>query len=183
MPARRSFLQSVGAGLFAMSIPKKAVGAGYRRPTGETRRFRAYRVETGERLDAIYWVDGSYLQEALKAINYFCRDVDTRKIHSIDPRIIDISTAMYNLLDVDGAMRLHRGFVDHPFDVSNGKNPEPWPNGSFHANGTALDVSFDNRSAKQIFLAAIKCRGGGVGRYSMRNYVHIDCNQVRKWDG
>ena len=35
----------------------------------------------------------------------------------------------------------------------------------------------------QIARAAKACQGGGVGKYSRSNFVHMDCGVVRTWGG
>ena len=181
IPSRRSFLQGVGACSLAGLSSNKAFAQGYLRGAGDFRRLKLGVSDFVEWLDVIYWIDGEYIRPAIEHISYFCRDRETNTVHSIDTRIIDIAAATYNLLDPDEPYILNRGFVSDPRQVTNGDNPEAKPNGSFHANGTALDVSLNSRSVSQISRAAISCKAGGVGSYSKQNYVHIDCNEIREW--
>ena len=179
--SRRSFIKGVCVYSLLGLSSNKAFAQGYLRGAGEIRMFRSVRPETGEVLDMIYWIEGDYIAVAIEEISYFCRDPVTNTVHSIDPRVIDIAAATHNLLDTSEPYTLHRGFVSDPRQVTNGDNPEAKPNGSFHANGTALDVSLNSRSVSQISRAAISCKAGGVGSYSKQNYVHIDCNEIREW--
>jgi uncharacterized protein YcbK (DUF882 family) len=181
IPSRRSFIQGVGACSLTGLSWNKTFAQGILRGAGDRRTFNAVRPDTGERLIMIYWIEGNYLAEAIEEFSYFCRDLETNAIHSMDPRVLDIAAATYHLLDPDEPLILKRGFVSDPRQVTNGDNPEAKPNGSFHANGTALDVSLNSRSVSQISRAAISCNAGGVGRYSKQNYVHIDCNEIREW--
>jgi len=181
IPSRRSFIQGVGACSLAGLSCNKTFAQGILRGAGEIRNLSLVRPDTGERLSMIYWIEGDYIAESIEEFSYFCRDLETNAIHSMDPRVLDIAAATYNLLDPDEPLILKRGFVSDPRQVTNGENPEAKPNGSFHANGTALDVSLNSRSVSQISRAAIRCNAGGVGRYSKQNYVHIDCNEIREW--
>ena len=54
---------------------------------------------------------------------------------------------------------------------------------SLHISGQAADIRLSSRSVKQIFKAAAKCNGGGVGRYYRSNFVHMDCGPIRTWRG
>ena len=181
IPSRRSFIQGVGACSLTGLSWNKTFAQGILRGAADIRKFNVVRPETGERLSMIYWIGGDYIAEAIDEFSYFCRDLETNAIHAIDIRVIDIATATHNLLDTDEPLILKRGFVSDPRQVTNGENPEAKPNGSFHANGTALDVSLNSRSVSQISFAAIRCNAGGVGRYLKQNYVHIDCNEIREW--
>jgi len=174
-------MRSGVATAFVPLFAYKTFAQGILRGAGEIRRLSLVRPETGERIRIIYWIDGNYIAEAIEELSYFCRDRETNTVHSIDTRVIDIAAATYHLLDPEEPYTLNRGFVSDPRQVTNGDNPEAKPNGSFHANGTALDVSLNSRSVSQISRAAISCKAGGVGSYSKQNYVHIDCNEIREW--
>ena len=54
---------------------------------------------------------------------------------------------------------------------------------SLHMRGQAADLRLSSRSVGQMAKAAAVCRGGGVGRYSGSNFVHMDCGTVRTWGG
>jgi len=114
-------------------------------------------------------------------LSYFCRDVATNTVQAVDPRVIDIAAATLNLLDTNEPYTLHRGFVLDRFQVRDGHFSEAQPNDLHHARGEALDVSLSSRSINQISAAAIRCNAGGVGSYPTRQYVHIDCGEVRNW--
>jgi len=174
-------MRSGVATAFVPLFAYKTFAQGILRGAGEIRKLNLVRPDTGERIDVIYWIDGNYIAESIEELSYFCRDRETNTVHSIDTRVIDIAAATYHLLDPDEPYILNRGFVSDPRQVTNGENPEAKPNGSFHANGTALDVSLNSRSVSQISRAAISCKAGGVGSYSKQNYVHIDCNEIREW--
>ena len=148
---------------------------------GDFRKLEFIRPETGERISAMYWIDGDYIAEAIEEFSYFCRDLETNTVHSIDPRVNDIAAATHNLLDTSEPYTLYRGFVVDRFRVRNGDFAEEQPSDLHHARGEALDISLVSRSVNQIFLAAIRCNAGGVGSYPTRQYVHIDCGEVRHW--
>ena len=52
---------------------------------------------------------------------------------------------------------------------------------SLHLLGQAADISMPGRTVNQVARAAAKCAGGGVGKYSGSQFVHIDCGEIRVW--
>lgn len=180
---RRWFIRSCVATALAPLFLNKAFAQGMLRGAGDIRKVNFIRPETGESIDIIYWVDGNYIAEAIEELSYFCRERETNSVHSIDTRVIDIAAATHSLLDTNEPYTLHRGFVVNRFRVRDGHFSEAQPNDLHHARGEALDVSLSSRSISQISAAAIRCNAGGVGSYPNRQYVHIDCGEVRNWTG
>ena len=178
---RRWFMRSCVATAFVPLFAYKTFAQGILRGAGEIRKLSLVRPDTGERIYVIYWIDGNYIAEAIEDLSYFCRDVATNTVQAVDPRVIDIAAATLNLLDTNEPYTLHRGFVLDRFQVRDGHFSEAQPNDLHHARGEALDVSLSSRSINQISAAAIRCNAGGVGSYPTRQYVHIDCGEVRNW--
>jgi len=179
--SRRSFIKGVCVYSLLGLSSNKAFAQGILRGAGEIRKLSLVRPDTGERIYVIYWIDGNYIAEAIEDLSYFCRDVATNTVQAVDPRVIDIAAATLNLLDTNEPYTLHRGFVLDRFQVRDGHFSEAQPNDLHHARGEALDVSLSSRSINQISAAAIRCNAGGVGSYPTRQYVHIDCGEVRNW--
>ena len=69
-----------------------------------------YSGRTGERIDMIYWIDGKYIKDAIKEVNYFMRDWRTDQVKKIDLRTLDIMTASHNLLDANEPYMLLSGY-------------------------------------------------------------------------
>ena len=179
--SRRSFIKGVCVYSLLGLSSNKAFAQGILRGAGEIRKLSLVRPDTGERIYVIYWIDGNYIAEAIEDLSYFCRDVATNTVQAVDPRVIDIAAATLNLLDTNEPYTLHRGFVLDRFQVRDGHFSEAQPNDLHHARGEALDVSLSSRSINQISAAAIRCNAGGVGSYPTRQYVHMDCGEVRNW--
>ena len=179
--SRRSFLQGGGAFSLAALSSNKTFAQGILRGAGEIRKLSLVRPDTGDSLSIIYWIEGEYIRPAIQEISYLCRDVATNTVQAVDPRVIDIAAATLNLLDTNEPYTLHRGFVLDRFRVRDGHFSEAQPNDLHHARGEALDVSLSSRSINQISFAAIRCNAGGVGSYPTRQYVHMDCGEVRNW--
>jgi uncharacterized protein YcbK (DUF882 family) len=109
MIGRRALLGIFAAGIVA-AAPTGGNAFGILRGAGDIRRIRMYSGRTGEHLDAIYWIEGTYIPEVMKEINHFMRDVRTGTAREIDPLVIDIMAASHQLMDVSEPYTLLSGF-------------------------------------------------------------------------
>jgi len=91
------------------AAPTFSNAAGFLRGAGDIRRIRMYSGRTGERIDMIYWIEGQYIKDAVKEVNYFMRDWRTDSVKSIDLRTVDIMAASHNLLGVHAPYMLLSG--------------------------------------------------------------------------
>ncbi len=138
-------------------------------------------VRTGESIDTIYWIEGDYIRDAVKEINYFMRDWRTDDVHKIDLRTIDIMAASHNMLDATEPYTLLSGYRSPATNALLRSRSRGVAKNSRHLLGQAADLQLKSRSVSQMFRAAKACQGGGVGRYSRSNFVHMDCGPVRTW--
>jgi uncharacterized protein YcbK (DUF882 family) len=128
-----------------------------------------------------YWVNGSYIPEALAEIDRNLRDLRTGDVHPIDPQLVDL------LHDLELKMRSKA-----PFEVISGYR-SPATNAqlasasggvarkSFHLRGMAIDIRLPDRNLRQLRKAALSLRRGGVGYYPKPDFVHVDVGPVRSW--
>jgi uncharacterized protein YcbK (DUF882 family) len=140
-----------------------------------------YSGRTGERLDTIYWIEGKYVPDAVKEINYFMRDWRTDGVKPIDLRTIDIMAAAHNLMDVEEPYMLLSGYRSPQTNAMLRSRSRGVAKNSLHIKGQAADLRLASRSVHQMANAAAACKGGGVGKYSSSNFVHMDCGVVRSW--
>lgn len=150
---------------------------------GDVRRVRMYSGRTGETLDTIYWIDGEYIKEVLKEINYFMRDWRTDERTVIDPRNVDIMAAAHRLMDVSEPYMMLSGYRSPKTNAMLRSQSGGVARNSLHMKGQAADLRLKSRSVGQMARAAEACASGGVGRYSRSNFVHMDCGPVRSWGG
>ena len=179
---RRALLSAFAATTVA-AAPTFSNAAGFLRGGGDIRRIRMYSGRTGERIDMIYWIEGEYIKDAVKEVNYFMRDWRTDGVKSIDLRTIDIMAAAHNLLDVNEPYMLLSGYRSPQTNAMLRSRSGGVAKNSLHMRGQAADLRLASRSVSQMAKAAIACRGGGVGKYSGSNFVHMDCGVVRSWGG
>jgi len=177
---RRALLGAFAATAVS-AAPTFASAAGFLRGGGDIRRIRMYSGRTGERIDTIYWIEGKYVPEAVQEINQFMRDWRTDGVKSIDLRTVDIMAAAHNLLDVNEPYMLLSGYRSPETNALLRSRSRGVAKNSLHMKGQAADLRLSSRSVGQMASAAAACRGGGVGKYSGSNFVHMDCGVVRTW--
>jgi uncharacterized protein YcbK (DUF882 family) len=177
---RRALLGAFAATTLS-AAPTFSNAAGFLRGAGDIRRIRMYSGRTGERIDMIYWIEGQYIKDAVKEVNFFMRDWRTNGVKSMDLRTVDIMAASHNLLDATEPYMLLSGYRSPKTNAMLRSRSGGVAKNSLHMKGKAADLRLNSRSVSQISKAAIACRGGGVGRYSGSNFVHMDCGVVRSW--
>ncbi|MEM9845027.1 MAG: DUF882 domain-containing protein [Pseudomonadota bacterium] len=178
--SRRSLLGAFAAAT-VVAAPTYSNAAGFLRGAGDIRRLRMMSPRTGERIDTIYWIEGDYIKEAVKEVNRFMRDWRTNDLYPIDLRTVDIMSAAHNLLDVQEPYMLLSGYRSPKTNAMLRAKGRGVAKNSRHMKGEAADLRLNSRSVNQMYRAAVACRGGGVGRYSGSNFVHMDCGPIRNW--
>ena len=177
---RRALLGAFAA-TAVCAAPTFSKAAGFLRGAGDIRRLKMYNGRTGETLDTIYWLEGSYIREALGEVNHIMRDWRQDEAVTIDRRAVDIMAASHNLLDVSEPYMLLSGYRSPKTNAMLRARSRGVARNSLHMKGQAADLRLASRSVGQMFRAAKACAAGGVGKYSGSNFVHMDCGQVRSW--
>lgn len=177
---RRGLLGAFAAAAVT-SAPVYANAAGFLRGGGDVRRLAMYSGRTGESINMIYWVEGKYIKDALKEINHFMRDWRTDQTIRIDTRTIDIMAAAHGLMDAPEPYMMLSGYRSPKTNAMLRSRSRGVAKNSLHMKGQAADLRLKSRSVNQMYRAALACQGGGVGRYSGSNFVHMDCGVVRSW--
>ena len=177
---RRGLLRAFAA-TAVVAAPTYSNAAGFLRGGGDIRRIKMYSGRTGERIDMIYWVEGKYIKESVQEVHRFMRDWRTNDVKFIDLRTIDVMAAAHNLLDSSEPYMLLSGYRSPKTNNMLRARSKGVAKNSLHMKGQAADLRLSSRSVSQVSLAAAACKGGGVGRYSGSNFVHMDCGPVRVW--
>jgi uncharacterized protein YcbK (DUF882 family) len=180
--SRRNLL-GVFAAATVVAAPTYTNAFGLLRGAGDIRRIRMYSGRTGESLDTIYWIEGEYIPEVMKEINYFMRDWRTNDATRVDMRTIDIMAASHRLMDVSEPYMLLSGYRSPKTNAMLRSRSSGVAQNSLHMTGQAADLRLKSRSVGQMAKAAAACASGGVGKYSRSNFVHMDCGPVRNWGG
>lgn len=179
---RRGLLGAFAA-TAAVAVPTYSSAFGLLRGAGDIRRIRMYSGRTGESIDTIYWIEGDYIPEAMKEINYFMRDWRSDDTTGMDMRTIDIMAAAHRLMDVSEPYMLLSGYRSARTNAMLRSRSGGVARNSLHMKGQAADLRLKSRSVGQMAKAAAACASGGVGKYSRSNFVHMDCGPVRTWGG
>lgn len=183
MGVDRRFVLRTFAASVATAAPVFANAAGFLRGSGDIRRLTMTSSRTGESIDLIYWVDGKYIKDALKEVNYFMRDWRMDKSTAIDTRAIDIMAAAHRIMDTDEPYQLLSGYRTPQTNALLRSNSRGVARKSLHMKGQAADLRLKSRSVTQMHRAASSLHAGGVGRYYGSRFVHMDCGDVRTWRG
>ena len=179
----RRGLLGIFAATAVVAAPTYSNAFGILRGSGDVRRIRMYSGRTGESLDTIYWLEGEYIPEALKEINYFMRDWREDAQVKMDPRTLDIAAAAHRLMDTTEPYMLLSGYRTPRTNALLREGSRGVARNSLHMKGMAADLRLKSRSVNQMYRAATACDAGGVGKYSRSNFVHMDCGPIRTWGG
>jgi len=179
----RRFILGAFAASAITAAPTFAKATGFLRGAGDIRSLNIISRRTGERFKGIYCIDNKYIPEVLEEINFVMRDWRRNEIKAIDRRTIDIIAASHNLLDTDEPYTLLSGYRSAKTNEMLRRRSRSVARHSLHMTGQAADVRLSSRSVKQVYKAAAKCSGGGVGRYYRSGFVHMDCGPIRRWRG
>lgn len=182
MLSRRGLLGAFAATAL-IAAPTYSNAFGVLKGAGDIRRIKMYSGRTGETINSIYWIEGEYIPEVLKEINYFMRDWRSDEKTKIDPRNVDIMAAAHRLMDVNEPYMMLSGYRSPSTNAMLRSRSRGVAKNSLHMKGQAADLRLESRSVGQMAKAAVACASGGVGRYSRSNFVHMDCGPVRSWGG
>ncbi|RKF15293.1 DUF882 domain-containing protein [Roseovarius spongiae] len=178
--SRRALL-GVFAATTLTATPTLSKAAGFLRGAGDIRRISMISPRTGEKIDTIYWIEGKYIRDAVEEISYFMRDWRVDDVKAIDTRTIDIMAAAHNLVDTREPYTMLSGYRSPSTNAMLRRRSKNVARNSRHIAGQAADLRLQSRSVGQLSKAALACHGGGVGRYSRSNFVHMDCGPKRSW--
>jgi len=141
----------------------------------------ASRTHTGERLAIEYFSGGTYLPDALSAVNYFLRDFRTSNVHDIDPALLDLLHGLAATTETSRPFQVISGYRSPTTNEMLRHRSEGVAAGSLHMKGQAIDVRLGDVPLSKLRQAALGARRGGVGYYPTSDFVHVDTGRVRMW--
>jgi len=178
---RRAFLRGalyVGGAMAAGMLPGSSPALAARH-----RSVSLYNLHTGERLVVDYLIGGRYQREELRAVARLLRDHRTGDVHAIDPRLLDILTAVRERLGSRQPFHVVSGFRSRVTNEMRRRESRAVARNSFHLTGRAVDLFLPDRQLRDVRTVALRLGAGGVGFYPESNFVHLDTGPVRDWYG
>jgi uncharacterized protein YcbK (DUF882 family) len=140
-----------------------------------------YNTHTGETLNAVYWVQGHYLPEALAAADHVLRDHRTDEVRPIDPQLLDLLYAIREELGCHQAFHIISGYRSPTTNAYLRTVSRGVAEHSLHMDGKAADLRLPGWGAFAVRSVARDLRIGGVGYYPRSDFVHVDVGPIRYW--
>ena len=140
-------------------------------------------LHTGETLDVAYYENGAYVPEALAAVNHVLRDFRNGEVHAIEPKLLDLLTALSATLRASSAYGVISGYRSPQTNAMLHEQSGQVASGSLHMLGQAIDIRVPGVSSADVRTAALGLAIGGVGYYPTSDFVHVDIGRVRRWQG
>jgi uncharacterized protein YcbK (DUF882 family) len=177
--ARRRFLQG-SAGLAAaglLPLPQAA-----RANALVERTLSLVHTHTRERIDLVYAVAESYVDNALGSLNRFLRDHYSGDVGRIDPRLFDLLHQVRRIVGGDQPYEVISGYRCPTTNLTlrNTRGGGVARN-SLHMEGRAIDVRLPGIPLADLRDAAVSLKAGGVGFYAGQQFIHVDTGRVRQW--
>ena len=149
----------------------------------QERQLCIYNLHTKEHSDTIYWRNGTYIDSALKEMDFIFRDHYNGSVKKIDRRLLDFLYAIQQKAGTNEPYHLISGYRSKRTNARLRKSNKDVAKRSLHISGKAADIRLPEVGIKKLRRAAYELQAGGVGYYPGSNFVHIDVGRVRFWRG
>jgi uncharacterized protein YcbK (DUF882 family) len=179
--ARRQLLRTgmaAAAGAATFSIPPLALA-----DAKGARKLGFKHLHTGETLDVAYWENGAYAPDALAAVNHVLRDWRTGEAHVIEPKLLDLLTALRARVGREERFEVICGYRSPLTNEMLHERSSEVATHSLHMVGQAIDIHLPGVELAYLRDAALSLGLGGVGYYPESDFVHVDIGRVRHWGG
>lgn len=182
--SRRQFL-AVGSALVAGVFLSPALGLASDFWTRPRRLWllRQTARQTVEEYNGVYFADGQIVWEEYRKICILLRDVREGQAAQMSPVLLDILCGMQGVLGASGIenspLITHSGYRSPHTNQST----EGAARNSLHTMGRAWDGRTLGASTAHLAQTAKYLRGGGVGVYIERGFIHVDDGRLRSWRG
>jgi uncharacterized protein YcbK (DUF882 family) len=133
-----------------------------------------YNKHTGEWFKDLYWLEGEYIPESLKRLNYFLRDKLNNKVTQIDKRLLDLMHALQNKIKLKKPFEIICGYRSLETNNYLRKVSHGVAKNSLHVVGRAIDLRMEGINLRKLRDTARSLKAGGVGYYPRSGFVHVD---------
>jgi uncharacterized protein YcbK (DUF882 family) len=176
-----ALVSAIASGLRTQAIAAPAL-VGLKRLN--VRRLSFNCTNAGEELSSVdYWIEGTYVPEALAEINWALRDYRTGDVHPIAPPLLDLLYQLGRALDTDCSFELTSGYRSPRTNAALHELDSGVAINSLHMKGQAADITLPGRPLAEVYKTALAMGLGGVGYYPHDNFLHVDIGRVRRWEG
>ena len=175
--SRRTFV----SGLAAAALPILAAPRALFASALASRTLAFTHTHTGERLAVEYFSGGTYVPDALTAINHLLRDFRTGDVHVIDAGLLDLLHRLAAVTEAARPFQIISGYRSPATNEMLRHKSEGVAAGSLHMKGQASDIRLADVPLAKLRQAALEVRRGGVGYYPASDFVHVDTGRVRAW--
>ncbi|MGA0610863.1 DUF882 domain-containing protein [Caldimonas sp. KR1-144] len=138
-------------------------------------------LHTGERLRVTYFDAGSYVDDALAAVNRLLRDFRSGEVGTIDPRLLDVLHALALGSGTRAPFEVISGYRCRATNEALRRRSDGVASTSLHMSGQAIDIRLADVPLATLRNKALALRAGGVGYYPASDFVHVDTGRVRAW--
>jgi len=153
------------------------------RPVVDPRWVKLRNIHTDEKLEAVYWENGAYVPDAVKALNHVLRDYRNDEVHPIDPGLYDILGKIAEKTQTKAHFQVISGYRSPATNKLLSERSGEVAKRSLHMDGKAMDIFLEDIALEEIRAEALGLQLGGVGYYPKSKFVHVDVGPVRKWSG
>jgi uncharacterized protein YcbK (DUF882 family) len=146
-----------------------------------TRSLAFENLHTGEKLHVEYWSGGTYVPDALGAVNRILRDFRTGDVYPIEPTLLDVLDTVRAKLGTVSPIQVISGYRSPATNTKLHDASSGVAANSLHMRGMAIDIRIAGQALPTVRAAALSLRAGGVGYYPRSDFVHVDVGRVRTW--
>ena len=178
--SRRNFIGfMLCAGISGLS--SKSVFAAIDELATTERSLSLYNPHTKDSFDGVYWHKGKYVTDALKNINHIMRDFRAHEIKQIDTHLLDLLSAISIKLKPEKPFHVISGYRSPETNAKLRKRDKGVAKNSYHIQGKAVDIRLPGYRTSVLRRTARNLKGGGVGYYPNKKFLHVDVGPIRFW--
>lgn len=168
------------AGVPAWWRPRAALAS---EPAGLPHRIELANTHTGECVSVVYHDGRELVPGAIAQLEHVLRDHRANEMHSIDPVLYDLLTAVALEANCDARFEVISGYRSPVTNARLAAAGAGVSTRSLHLVGRAIDVRLKGAPCTRVRDIALALARGGVGFYRNSDFVHLDTGRVRSWQG
>lgn len=142
-----------------------------------------HNLHTAEKLQAVYWENGTYVPDALDALNKVLRDHRTGEVAPMNVQLFDMLADIHRKTETKTAFQIISGYRSAASNRLLAERSGEVAKRSLHMDGKAMDIYLEDVALDRLRAAALDLKRGGVGYYPDSKFVHVDVGPFRRWQG